>query len=121
MSRRVVVRPGSSLQPPQPRVTRNLECFLPALQVGYVISNARSVKGYRTGDTYRLARSGAVPLPGFRPSKPMVFQARENPDTHQAHPSKRASATSHNADTPRASLPCVRRACSRRPRTSMRR
>ena len=39
-----------------------------------MITNARSVKSCRVGDTLRHAKSGAPPLPGFRPAKPMVFQ-----------------------------------------------
>ena len=49
---------------------------LRAGQSGYIISDARSVRSARVGDTFRGVKSAATPLQGFSASKPMVFQAR---------------------------------------------
>ena len=43
-------------------------------EVGYVATGLKDVREVRVGDTITLhARPAAVPLPGYRPAKPMVF------------------------------------------------
>uniref|UniRef100_A0A7S3UD83 Translation factor GUF1 homolog, mitochondrial n=1 Tax=Picocystis salinarum TaxID=88271 RepID=A0A7S3UD83_9CHLO len=42
-------------------------------QVGYVIMGMKTVTAARVGDTYAHEKSEVEPLPGFKPSKPMVF------------------------------------------------
>lgn len=42
-------------------------------QVGYVITGMKSARAARVGDTWHAARQPVPPLPGFRPSKSMVF------------------------------------------------
>lgn len=46
---------------------------LGAGNVGYLYTNMKSVRQARVGDTFIHAGSSAAALPGFRPSKPMVF------------------------------------------------
>lgn len=46
---------------------------LHAGQVGYVITGIKDPKLARIGDTIHLAGESVDPLPGFKPSKPMVF------------------------------------------------
>ncbi len=57
---------------PEPMVLRGGP--LKAGQVGYLISSSRSLTGVRVGDTLRHVNSAAVPLPGFKPAKPLIFQ-----------------------------------------------
>ncbi len=55
---------------PDMRPTRHLE----AGEVGYVATGLKTVNECRVGDTFTLqANPAAVPLPGYRPMKPMVF------------------------------------------------
>lgn len=42
-------------------------------QVGYVITGMRSTRSARVGDTWHLIKQPVDPLPGFKPSKSMVF------------------------------------------------
>ncbi len=42
-------------------------------QVGYLISGMKTVKEARVGDTFYRAKEPVQALPGFKPSKPMVF------------------------------------------------
>ena len=42
-------------------------------QVGYIIAGMKTVKEARIGDTIHHAKKPVPPLPGFKPSKPMVF------------------------------------------------
>jgi len=42
-------------------------------QVGYLISGMKTVKEARVGDTFYHTKKPVIPLPGFKPAKPMVF------------------------------------------------
>lgn len=42
-------------------------------QVGYIISGMKTTKSARVGDTWHRYKRPVPPLPGFRPSKAMVF------------------------------------------------
>lgn len=56
---------------------------LSAGEVGYVATGLKNVKDCQVGDTMTLATSPAdVPLPGYRPAKPMVFAGFYPVDSH---------------------------------------
>lgn len=42
-------------------------------QVGFIIAGMKSVKEARVGDTFFYKGKIGIPLPGFKPAKPMVF------------------------------------------------
>jgi GTP-binding protein LepA len=43
-------------------------------EVGYIATGLKSIRDCRVGDTFTLeGRPASVPLPGYRPAKPMVF------------------------------------------------
>ncbi len=42
-------------------------------QVGYVITGMKSTRSARVGDTWHLLKQPVEILPGFRPTKSMVF------------------------------------------------
>ncbi len=42
-------------------------------QVGYLITGIKSTKSAKIGDTWHLFKHPVIPLPGFRPTKAMVF------------------------------------------------
>ncbi len=44
-------------------------------QVGYLVAGMKTVKEARVGDTIFHTKKPITPLPGFKPSKPMVFAA----------------------------------------------
>jgi GTP-binding protein LepA len=58
------------------RLHREPQSELAAGQVGYIIAGVKTVSDTHTGDTITLdANPTAVPLPGFRPIKPVVFSS----------------------------------------------
>jgi GTP-binding protein LepA len=55
------------------QLTRKPADALEAGEVGYVVANVRGVEETRAGDTVLDAERPAMPLPGYRAIKPMVF------------------------------------------------
>lgn len=45
-------------------------------QVGYIRPGMRTVKEAHIGDTFHHSGENVVPLPGFKPAKPMVRSFR---------------------------------------------